>query len=184
MILRRILASGTLLAVLFGGCATPRYQTVHRHEPPADPQGQACVQNCEVKRQACQADCQARNRACLAEIEPLVEGRYLEALKQYEMDLMQYASALRHYEMQLDFYWPGYYWYPRYGYWYPWHPWPTPAIWLPRVPSQPTRDSVRAALAGQKCQDDCGCLPAYDACFTACGGRIIEETRCVKNCPE
>jgi hypothetical protein len=189
MKLRLILFTGGLLAALLGGCATPQYQKSYRHEPPVDPQGQACVQGCEEERQACQADCQARYRICLAEIEPQVEGRYLEALKQYEMDLMRYASSLRHYEMQLDFYWPGYYWpgyygHPRFGYWYPWNPWPAPAVWLPPVPVQPTRDSVRAHLAKINCQDDCGCLPAYDACFIACGGKIIAEDVCVKNCPE
>lgn len=185
---RLITFTGALLAALLGGCATPHYQKFYRHEPPADPQGIACVQGCDEKKQGCQADCRSRYQACLARIEPEVEGRYLEALKQYEQDLMEYSHALRHYEMQLDFYyWPGYHWYPRYGYWYPWYawnPWPAPAVWLPPVPSQPTRDSVRAWLARQNCQDDCGCLPAYDACFTACGGKVIEETRCVKNCPQ
>jgi len=187
MNLRLILASAALFSAVLGGCATPQYQKFYRHEAPADAQGQACTQACDERKQACLGDCRARYEACLASVEPQVEERYLDALKHYELELREYAVALRHYEMQLDFYWPGYYWYPRFGYgWYPWHgwyPWPAP-YWPPaRPPSMPTREDVRAALARQQCQEDCGCLSAYDACFTGCGGRIVEETRCIANCP-
>ena len=176
-----------LVLLLLGGCATPVYQTKYRHEPPVDATGLACVERCEQERQRCQDGCRARYEACLGEIEPQVEGRYLKALERYELELRAYAQALRHYDLQLDFYWPGPYWHPRYAYgWYPWgwYGWPGP-YWPPPPPPgpMPTRDGVRAELARQSCQSDCGCLPAYDACFTACGGTIVEERVCVKNCP-
>ena len=169
-----------LLAAL-AGCATPQYQTTVRLIPPADAQGRACVADCEARKNACQADCQARYQACVKNIEPQVEARYAEALKQYELELKQYAAALRHYEMQLRFEWL--YSYPfRHPYW--WDPWP--GMYFPppyREPMMPTRDGVRARLAAEHCQDDCGCLPAYDACFVGCGGQRVSETVCIRNCP-
>jgi hypothetical protein len=69
------------------------------------------------------------------------------------------------------------------GYYYPW---PPPYMYVPSypVPTMRTREGVRAALEKEKCQDDCGCLPAYDGCFVGCGGKRIPETICIKNCPK
>ena len=170
-----------LLAAVLAGCATPQYQTTVRVVPPTDAAGRACVQDCESKLGVCQADCRVRYQACEKSVEPQVEARYAEALKRYEIELQQYAAALRHYEMQLRFEW-------MYGhpyYWpYGWGMWPGPAFPPPyREPRQPTRDGVRAQLLKETCQDDCGCLPAYDTCFVGCGGQRISETVCIKHCP-
>lgn len=173
-------AALALLAALTG-CATPQYQTHVRLIPPADAQGHACVQACEDQKVACQAECKTRYQACVEGIEPQVEARYIEALKQYENDLKQYAAALRHYEMQLRFDWLNYYPF-HHPFW--WDPWPMPYFPPPyREPAMPTRASVREQLEKANCQADCGCLPAYDACFVGCGGQRVVETLCVKNCP-
>lgn len=167
------------------GCATPQYQTTVRFVPPTDAAGQACIARCEATKTACQADCQARYAACAKELDPEVETRYGEALKKYETDLKQYAVALRRYELdlRLDWYraWPYRhpYW-PYYG-WGAW--WPGPAYPPPVQPAMPTREGVRAGLEKTRCRADCGCLPAYDACYVGCGGQRITETRCVKDCP-
>jgi hypothetical protein len=170
------------LFVLLGlaGCATPQYQTVYRYESPADAQGVACLQTCEQKKEDCQAGCKARYQACQKDVEPLVEGRYLQALKQYELDLRGYERALRQYEMQQWLYWPYDYWPPHHGYYYPWPGAYFPPPYLSSV--MPTRDGVRAALEKDRCQTDCACLPAYDTCFVGCGGKRIAETVCIKNC--
>ena len=185
--LRSVAFTTLVLLGLLAGCATPQYQTVVRLIPPDDAQGRACVQDCDAKKTACQTDCQSRYQSCAKGIEPQVEARYLEALKRYELDLRQYAAALRHYEMQRQFDWMNSYpYYPYYPYRYPywWDPWPGP--YFPpsyREPVMPTRDSVRAELVKSNCQDDCGCLPAYDSCFVGCGGQRLSETVCIKNCP-
>ncbi len=167
--------------LLLAGCATPQYQTTVRLIPPADVAGRACVEGCETRKNACQATCQTRYQACTKALEPQVEARHAEALKQYELDLRRYAAALRHYEMQLRFEWM--YSYPfHHPYW--WDPWPGPYFPPPMdEPVMPTREGVRAQLEKANCQDDCGCLPAYDTCFTGCGGRIVKETTCIENCP-
>ncbi|MEW5966855.1 MAG: hypothetical protein AB1720_07665 [Pseudomonadota bacterium] len=168
-----------LLAAAFAGCATPQYQTTVRVVPPTDAAGRACVQDCEKTLAACQTGCRARYETCAQSVEPQVEARYVEALKRYEAELQQYAAALRQYEMQLRFEWMhGYPYYWPYG-WGMWPAFPPPY----REPKQPTREGVRAQLVKETCQDDCGCLPAFDACFVGCGGQRISETRCIRNCP-
>jgi len=184
-------ATWAWFAVL-AGCAAPQYQTNVSLIPPVDAAGRACVQACETGKEtgklACQADCQSRFRACAESIEPQVEARYTEALSQFENDLGQYVAALRSYEVQLSFAWMNSYPFYPYG-WGMWgEPWlgPWPGMYYPPpypVPTMPTRAEVRALLEKENCQADCGCQPAYDACFVGCGGQRITETVCIKNCP-
>ena len=173
-----------LLAAL-AGCATPQYQTRVRLVPPTDAPGRDCVDGCEAQKDACQRDCKTRYQACEKDIEPQVEARYIEALKQYENDLKQYAAALRHYEIQLQLDWLNNYpYYHPYHHPYWWNPWPRPYFPFPyREPMMPTRESVREKLEKTNCQADCSCLPAYDTCFVGCGGKRLTETVCVRNCP-
>lgn len=178
----RTMLAGAL--ALLAGCATPQYQTTVRFVPPADAAGRACVEGCEAKKAACQAGCQARFAACAKGLDAQVDSAYADALKQYEAELKRYADALRRYEMDLRFDW-FYAWPYAYPYRHPYvfGPWPRPSYPLPREPAMPTREDVRAQLEKTRCQADCGCLPAYDACYTGCGGQRISETVCVKNCP-
>lgn len=176
-----------LLAVLAGlsGCATPQYQNRVRMVPPADARGLDCVRGCETRKAACQRDCATRFQACTQSIEPQVETRYAEALKQYENDLKHYAAALRQYEIEMRFSWLHSFPY-RYPYRYPygWSPFPGPPVPPPGAePVMPTREAVREKLTQSSCQADCGCLPAYDTCYVGCGGQRLVDQVCVKNCP-
>ena len=167
------------LSAAVAGCATPHYQTTVRLIPPGDAQGRACVAACEARKTACQTDCQARYQACSAALEPQVNARHAEALKQYALELRHYAAALRHYELQIQHSsWHD----PRFA-----HPhWMHTFLGFQqpyREPVMPTREGVRAQLAKSNCQEDCGCLPAYDSCFVGCGGQRLSETVCIRNCP-
>lgn len=180
--------TAVLLAVLVGitGCATPQYQTRVRLVPPVDAQGLDCVKGCEAQKAVCQTSCQARFQACAQSIEPQVEARYAEALKQYETDLKQYAAALRHHEMQMRFDWLHSYPYHRFPNRYPfgWHPFPGPGFPSNYAePVMPAREAVREKLTQSSCQADCGCLPAYDTCFVGCGGQRLVDPVCIRNCP-
>ncbi len=178
---RHIAVAATTL--LLAACAAPQYQTRVQLIPPTDAAGRACIAECEAKKTACQDACQAVYRECAKALEPQVEARYLEALKQYEFELGRYAADLRHYETQLQFEWL--HRRPFFHPWWGWDPWPGPYYAPPYpVPTMPTRDGVRAQLEKAQCKDDCGCLPAYDACFVGCGGQRVTETVCVKNCPK
>ena len=178
-VVQRVCGISALLVL--AACATPQYQTVYRFEPPAEPQGLACLQTCEQQKGTCQADCKSRYQSCQKEIAPLAEERYLLALKQYEAELRRYAFALQHYEMQRWMHWPHDYWPPHRGAYH--YPWPAPYYPPPYLaPIMPTREGVRAALEKERCQADCGCQPAFDACYVGCGGRRIPETLCIRNC--
>lgn len=170
-------------ALLLAACASPQYHTRVLLIPPTDAAGRACVAGCEVKKTVCQDACQARYRECAQALEPQVETHYLEALRQYELDLKRYAAELRHYEMQLQLEWL--HRHPFGPPWWWWDPWPGPYYPPPYPePVMPTREGVRAQLEKTHCKDDCGCLPAHDACFVGCGGQRVTETVCVKNCPK
>lgn len=179
-----ICAAG-LLAV---GCASPQIETTTRLVAPADAAGRACVAGCTARKASCQNDCQTQRRTCTAALEPEIEAAIRRAQQDYAQALTHYAEALRRYERDLYFHWHVRPWRhaPLHPYdrrrafdpgWYALPPFPPPP-----APREPSREKIRAQLEAQRCTDDCGCLPAYDACFVACGGERIEETRCVKNC--
>jgi len=178
--LRLLLMTGATL--LLAACATPRYETVTRYEPPADAAGAACLRGCQAALDACRGDCQAAWQACAAGLEPQVDERYAQALKAYADELRLYRRELDRYEWDV---WLG--WGHGYsGLWYsPWsyYPWPgnIPSPVSPGDP--PTKEAVRDSLRKGQCKDDCGCQPRYEACYQGCGGRVVTETRCVANCP-
>jgi len=163
------------LAVGLTACATPRYQTVYRLEPPADAAGLACLEKCSAQLAACQAQCAQTWQACVQSVEPLVQERYAQALQRYEEALDRYAAELRSYELQIWLDW-------RHGGWW-YDPWPGPRWYPYPPPRKPSREAVMSQLRKDRCVEDCGCLGGHEACFLACGGRKIPEVRCVANCP-
>lgn len=164
------------------GCAAPsaRYQSSYRYEPPTDSAGRACLEKCGQKLEDCRLRCTADYKACLGRIEPLVEGRYSEALKRYEAELDRYRLELDRYQLYLSLSWHDSFWYGP-GYY---HPWPRPYYFPPVAPKRPSRDEEFNRLRQEQCQEDCSCQPLYDACFLSCGGKRIVEEKCVANCPE
>ena len=167
------------MAVVLGGCAAPRYQTIYRYEPPVDNTGRACLATCEQKLSGCQDRCAASYQNCVKEIGPEVEQRYGEALKRYEEDLSTYRLELQRYDFYSLMYW-------NYPNWYGpgFHSWPGYYDFPPSPPAKPSRKYYFEQVQGEKCARDCGCQPLYDACFLACGGRKIPEVRCIANCPK
>lgn len=170
------------LAAALVGCAapSPRYQSAYRYEPPTDSAGRACLEKCGQKLEGCRQRCTADYKACLVRIEPLVEGRYNEALKRYEAELDRYRLELDRYQLYLSLSWHDSFWYGP-GFF---HPWPGPYYFPPVAPRRPSRDEAFSRLRQEQCQEDCSCQPLYDACFLTCGGKRIVEERCVANCPE
>lgn len=163
--------------VLSTGCATPRYQTGYRYEPPADPAAAPCLNNCETTRQDCLSRCREARQACMKTLEPEVENAYAVALERYAAELDRYRADLDRYRFNLWLGWGG----DGHGaFWY--DPWP-PYYMSMVTTVPPSREAIRERLAKKKCDADCGCQARYDACFSGCGGRRVEETRCIANCP-
>lgn len=171
-----------LLLLFLAGCASPRHQTVVHHEPPTGAQGQSCVAACEQARTDCRAQCQSAWQTCAARVEPQVEERYVQALRDYELELRLYQQELTRYEWNLWLGWGHHHgglWYSAWPYGF----WPE-MTYRPSPPAGvPTRDQARAALQKSACLEDCGCDARYDGCFTGCGGILVHEKRCVANCP-
>lgn len=168
--------------VMVGGCATPRYETTYRYEPPASVESLACLKGCEATLNTCRTDCQTAWQACTERVEPLVDEQYAKALKEYADDLRYYSRMLERYQwdvwMDWDFAYRGLWYSP-----WPYRPWPGYAH-LPIAPGDPpTKEAVRDHLRKGQCKDDCACQPKYDTCFQGCGGKVVTETRCVANCP-
>jgi len=177
---KRILISVVVTAFLTS-CASPRFQTAYRYEPPTDMAGRIALEKCEQKLESCQQRCTAETQACLKSIEPLVEQRNAEALKHYETELEQYRIARQRYELAMSLNW-GYdpFWYDPMFY----RPRLRPYYYPPAPPKKPGRDEVFNQVRHEKCGIDCGCQPLYDACFLASGGKKMPEERCIANCPK
>jgi hypothetical protein len=168
---------GVVMAM--GGCATPRYQTIYRYEPPSDQAGRSCLNTCEQKLSRCQDHCAADYQACVNEIGPEVEKRYGAALKRYENELAIYQAERQRYELISLMNWNYPFWGPgRYSAWPGYYDFP------PIPPTKPDHKYYFEQVQGEKCARDCGCQPLYDACFLGCGGKKIPEVRCIANCPK
>lgn len=171
-----------IVAAVLVGCTSqsPRYQSTYRYELPTDAEGVACLEKCGQKMEACQQRCTANYQSCLKLIEPQVDERYREALTRYEAELERYRWELERYQLYLSMGWGYSPWYG-YGNYYPW---PEPYYSPPIQPSKPLRDEEFKRLRQEKCELECGCQTISDVCILTCGGKRINEVRCVANCPE
>lgn len=171
-----------IVAIVLVGCASPppRYQTAYRYELPTDSEGIACLEKCGQRIESCQQRCTANYQSCLKLIEPQVDERYREALKRYETELERYRLELERYQLYQSL---------RCGYspWYGYgnyYPCPDLYYFPPALPMKPSRDEEFNHLRQEKCDVDCGCQTVSEICILACGGKRINEVRCVANCPE
>ena len=174
-----------VLAAALSGCAGPRYQTLYRYEPPADPAGRSCLARCEQAHKTCTDDCRDGYAACSEAVEPEARALHADALKRYEDELRQYRNDLDRYHLNSAVGWghrPGWYgagWYDP--------GWPygayTPYYRPPHPPQQPSYSDALRKIRAQRCDRDCGCQANYDTCFLGCGGLKVPEVRCIANCP-
>lgn len=170
-----------VLTLTLTACATPRYQSTYHYEAPTDATGRACLEKCEQKMASCRDQCATRTQACLKDLEPLVDERYNAAMNRYGTALDYYRQELVHYELYLSMNW-GYSPWWRHGTW-PYASFGIPYYFPLSPPVKPSRSTVFEQLRHERCDVDYGCQSVYDACFLACGGKKILETRCISNCP-
>ncbi|MGC9457403.1 MAG: hypothetical protein ACP5DC_07735 [Halothiobacillaceae bacterium] len=171
-----------MLAFLLLGlaaCAVPRYETTVSYLPPADEAGRACVAGCSEALTACQSDCAERWNACSRSVEPVVQQRFNEAVRQYEILRDQYETDRLFYQINRSLSWgwgygAGYYGPGPFGW--------TEAYDAPVPPPAPSMDEIRDRLVSERCDARCDCQAGYDRCFLGCGGQIDRATRCVAHC--
>lgn len=162
------------------GCASPRYETVVQREAPAGASAPACIESCERGLETCKLACAEKYQACLKAVEPEAEDHYRRTLDRYAEALEQRRRELAYQDFQL---WTSFGWTHggRGAFWY--DPFPYTNSVPPPMPRAPTREEDLNRFREARCGGDCGCQSPYDACFLACGGKIISEQRCVANCP-
>ena len=180
MYFRHVLLLWVLVSSLLAGCATPRYQTAYRYEPPTDMAGQTALQKCTLKLETCQTQCTITTQSCLKEIEPVVDMRTAEALKQYEAELPHYRLARQYYDLAMSMN-RGY---NSIGYDARFDHLGTYYAPPPVPPKKPERHAIFEQVRHEKCEINCGCQALYDACFIAVGGKKIPEVQCIANCPQ
>ncbi|MDD3610485.1 MAG: hypothetical protein PHI49_12130 [Halothiobacillaceae bacterium] len=180
--MRVVLSLGAILTLVLAGCASPRYQTVNEHIPPADPAGRACLEQCAGKLTACQGDCKARYQQCREEAGVRARAEFPAVMQAYQSVLAQYRNDLLFYNvnawMDRGMVWGypgawGWGWGMGWGYVAP----------PPEPPPVPTVEGETERLVRESCDQDCGCQAAYDLCFTSCGGRVVPRQQCIANCP-
>jgi len=175
----RTIYFAVVIALILSGCASPRYQTLYRYDPPADAVGRACLARCEPKLAECKADCKTAYEACVKRVGPEIDARYDEALRRFDDEYRRYRQEWINFNFHYSFGWGHFS--PGYGFYDPWH---DPFFHQPTPPNPPSREQIQARVHKEKCPADCGCQQPYDACFLTCGGKKIPETKCIANCPQ
>ena len=196
-----------LVALAFGlsACAGPRWQTVYQYEPAAGQGAEACTQRCVDNQQACRFDCEDRYQHCLGRAELAARDGFDELMYRYDREMRVYYTDQAIYEAERDRY--------DHQRSYLAHEKSKyerrckederdrTACELaerarkdlkhlerhrPNAPARPYRPSLgdEIAEAQSRCSRDCGCIPTYNACYAACGGRVIPQQRCIANCPD
>lgn len=203
MSLRPVLLS--LIALGLTACAGPRWQTVYQYEPPAGGEGVACAQRCVDKQQACRFECEDRHQHCLDRADSAARDGFDELMYRYDLEMRAYYADQARYEVEWDHY--------EHRRAHLAHEKSRfdrrckedardrTACELaekarrelkhlerhrPLAPSRPYRPSLADEIAEARagCSRDCGCIETYNACYAACGGRVIPQQRCIDNCPD
>ncbi|MEW6444976.1 MAG: hypothetical protein ACOZAQ_02495 [Pseudomonadota bacterium] len=193
------------LPLVLSACAGPRWQTVYQYEPPVGSQAQSCAQRCAENQQSCRASCEEGYQQCLRTAEMGARDSHEAKREHYELQLqlwqvqqVMYEADWRRYEHQRRHIEQDKREHERRCKDSPQDRGACEAAERARRdlrhlsshrPYAPTRPYVPSlsdeiAEAQSRCSRDCGCIETYNACYGACGGRVIPHRRCVENCPD
>ena len=174
-----------LTILVLGGCA-PKYRTTYTYIEPQDPQVKSCIESCEAKRAACRETCAAAFQKCKVKADAIGKKNYERKLQQYYHDLELYTARLRRYQLERDLFYGSGFCYGGYGcgpFYRPIFWEPSPALTL-RRPVKPNLQEEIMQAELKECRIDCGCQQKFDDCFQGCGGKIVTQKICIKNCPK
>jgi len=194
-----------LATLLLTACAAPRWQTVYQYEPPTGGEGAACAQRCVDNQQACRLEREDRYQHCLERADSTARDGFEALMSRYELEMRAYFADLARYKMERDRYE-----HRRTHLAYEKSHYERrckedardrTACELaekarrelkhlerhrPLAPARPERPSLadEVSKARASCARNCGCIETYNACYAACGGRVIPQQRCIDNCPD
>jgi len=188
------------LVALGCGCGGPEFSVSYRFIPPQG--GGSCLKACEEKLSDCNSRCAERRERCLERAREEAKEVYAKELEAYKGELLAYQRAYSAYQRELlnwnrsyrELYRDYIYFKERckkgkdYLVCRRADELEEALETLNQVKPQPPRRPVKPELSevirelSLTCPSDCGCRDEYEACFTSCGGKIIPERICVKNC--
>jgi len=195
---KRLLTGVFLLLV--AGCGGPEFSVSYRFVPPPD--GRECLKKCDEKLTRCRAECRREREECLERVRKEARDIYAKELETYNRALEAYQRAYTAYQRELLE------WNRNYRELYADYLYfkkkckktkdyfvcrraddleealETLSETKPQPPEKPAKPDLSDIVRelSLSCPTDCGCKEEYDACFTSCGGKIIPERICVKNC--
>ncbi|RUM62971.1 MAG: hypothetical protein DSZ05_09345 [Sulfurospirillum sp.] len=177
------------LTLLFFTACTPKYKNTYSYIAPKSPDAQQCVQQCKEELATCKALCKSNFEICAKKAETIGKKNYEAKMKNYYQALEAYARQMEMYNFQRELFWFDDFDYYRngFGYYGPFGPrlmiGPSPMYSYPR-PVKPNLQQEILQAQLKNCRIDCKCIDAYDKCFEACGGKIVQKRVCIKNCPK
>ncbi|WP_457680218.1 hypothetical protein [Thermovibrio sp.] len=195
---KRALALASLLLV--AGCGGPEFAVSYRYVPPKD--NSKCLARCEADYSSCRLSCQKKRQECLSKVRQEAVKVYSKELSAYNNALVAYQKSYSNYQKELLE------WNNNYRHLYKDYLYFKKACKKtkdfyacqrrdeleealqtlnevkPTSPVRPKKPSLEGIVRelSASCPSDCGCKESYDACFTSCGGQIIPEKFCVRNC--
>jgi len=188
------------LLILTAGCGGPEFSVSYRFVPP--PKGGECLRECDRRYSECRLNCRKERERCLEKVREKAQEIYAKELEAYNRALAAYQKAYDAYQRELLE------WNRNYRELYRDYLYfkrrckktkdyfacrrrddleealETLSNTKPRPPKKPVKPSLSGIIRelSLSCPSDCGCKEEYNACFTSCGGKIIPERICVKNC--
>lgn len=174
--------------------AKPEYRTDITYRSPDGVEGQACVGNCKTTSASCSTQCAAEFESCSVNVERDTDQIYARRFRAYEIEASEHrrksdaclarAQALAKTSSEVCMVDSGRF--SREGCFRNAereHQNNIKKCMDQDAPNRPFRSDIRATqLRAYGCRTDCGCDRNYDACFRNCGGDILRQTVCVKDC--
>jgi hypothetical protein len=200
--------NGVLLAVamvlILSGC-NPVYKKKTVYTPPASEAGLLCVKSCNSDRQYCNSQCMDRYEQCKTGLSDEIQSLFNQRTQIYQTELDDYdryskisndnynayliektkyqnrlnlASAkcnhhnneacikAKAFEQTLDDLNNNF----------------SEQLKKQQKPVKPNFAVISNKYISERCSRSCNCSSIYQQCYSQCGGRIMDEQVCIKNC--
>ncbi len=188
------------LILLTFSCGGPEFSISYRYIPPKN--NGNCLEKCQEEFSNCQLECSKKRNGCLEKVRLEAQKLYQKELEIYQREISAYNKDYTTYQRRLLE------WNRNYRNLYRDYLYFKKACKKsrdyfacnrkeeleealetlnqvkPQPPVKPNRPSFSSIVnrLSLTCPTECGCKEEYNTCYTSCGGQIIPERICVKNC--